>query len=435
MAEEHKTVLAIDLGAATLRMRLSRFAPGYPLHKLGEVFLPLDGLPVSASNIAPEEVLAGPKRLLEASQSPVDATLDAAPVFCPNPACSLARREWPAIATICALCGTRLVPRAAIVAEELIGQAMTRAAFDLERSIGKPVKPDIALASAPVDWTADIRYRYLDFLKISFPGAEVRLVDDTVAIARDALESPDTWRLPGIYPNERILVIDSGARRTQFFTAVSSPMIGFFDPAYAVETWGGIDCDHLIAGLVAERMNVEFTTEVEAAWSRAVRRWKEGLSASTADPAAVAQSLHLPIGGSGETLEAGPVAKDVGAILRAIEQRIVEVVDGGLSSLALAAKVDVVLLAGGNARWPYFETVLRSRFPETKIGHAPAGYPAAVSGLPWVLLADTMAWRLAPGQIEDDVDEEEVEVKHVPSITELFAAPPSSEPELPAAGS
>src|SRR5438105_4402536 len=120
-------------------MRLNRFAPGFPLQHIGDVVLPLDSLHTSAADIAPDEALAGPKRLLEASISdPGDSGSDAAPVFCPNAACTLARRPWPSTATVCALCRTRLVPRASIVAEELVGHAIRRGIFELERSSKKP---------------------------------------------------------------------------------------------------------------------------------------------------------------------------------------------------------------------------------------------------------------------------------------------------------
>src|SRR3569833_240995 len=358
VAKEFKTVVSVDLGAATQRMRMSRFAPGFQLKHAGDVVLPLDTLHTNVAYISPEEALAGPKSLLEASVStPLDGIVDSAPVFCPNAACGLARRPWPSTATISSLCRTRLVPRASIVAEELVGPALGRAIFEMQRSTKRKVQPDTVLASTPIDWSADIRYRYLDFLKTSFAGAEVRLVDDPQAIARDAFDCPDIWdlvgggRLTGIFPNERVLVLDSGARRTQFYTAASSPRIGFFDPSYAALMWGGADCDHLIAAAVADHLQVESDPATLREWTRPIRLWKETLSASIGIPERTVLPLHLPIGHeTGESIAVGPPSGETATILAAIEQKIYEIVEHGLQGLGVGLKYDVVLLAGGNAR-------------------------------------------------------------------------------------
>ena len=439
-------------------MRLNRFASGFPLQHEADVVLPLDALHANVPEIAMEETLAGPKRLLEESISdPSTESELSLPVFCPNPACTLARRPWPSTATICALCRTRLVPRASIVAEELIGHAMRRALFELERSTGRPVRPDIALASTPIDWSADIRYRYLDFLKISFPGVDVRLIDDPVAIARDAAECPDAWkltgpdgvdgtRLAGIFPNERVLVIDSGAKRTQFYTAVSSPRIGYFDPSYSAVSWGGADCDYLIASTVADHLQVDCDAATLREWTRPIRLWKEALSAALIDgtvpqeisagrrkkkPGEVQLSpLHLPIGSnSAETLAVGPPPKELAAILSAIEHWVDDTVGQGLEALGVTSRVDIVLLAGGNARWPFFEMALRKRMPDVKIARPPDGHASVVNGLSCSLIADTVVWRLAPGEHEE-VAVEEPSAPPVPTISELFAAAPVVEAAL-----
>jgi hypothetical protein len=431
VVQEYKTVISIDLGAATLRMRLSRFAPDFPLKTLGEVILPLDALHHAARDVSPEELLAGPKRLLEHSgresgANPEEPNPD--PRFCPNPNCGLARREWPAAAVVCALCGTRLVTRSAIVAEELVGHAMARARFDLERAAKGKVQPDIALASAPIDWNADVRYRYLDFLKSAFPGADVRLVDDPMAIARDAVENPDDWRLAGVFAGDRLLVIDSGARRTQFYTAVASPRIGFFDPAYAAEEWGGADCDQLIIDTVAAHLGIERTAELETRWARSVRLWKEGLSESLHDPRVSVVPLHLPLGDdSAETLAVGPPAKETAAILAEIERRVDDVVARALASLGDLSNVQTVLLAGGNRAWPYFDNALRRHLPNATLAAAPTSRPVIICGLPCNLIAESIAWKLSPRRVKEEEALEaamaETETKHVPTITELFAAP------------
>jgi len=419
-------------------MRLNRFAPGFPLKHTGDVVLPLDSLHTSAADIAPEEALAGPKRLLEASISDPSVGADeAAPVFCPNGACTLARRPWPSTATVCALCRTRLVPRASIVAEELVGHAIRRGIFELQRSSKRSVKPDIVVASAPIDWSADIRYRYLDFLKTSFPGSDVRLIDDPVAVARDAGECPDVWhvvgggKLPGIFPNERVLVIDSGARRTQFYTAVSSPRIGFFDASYAGIPWGGADCDQLIATTVADHLQIDCDPDTLREWTRSIRLWKESLSTSQSDSSIALQPLHLPIGSeSAETLAVGPPARETSAILRSIEDAVSNAVDDGLKALGTTSKIDVVLLAGGNSSWPYFEAALRDKLPDVKIARPPAGHAAVVNGLASSLLADTVVWRMAPGSHEDIAEVDEAPTPVVPTISELFAAAPVVEADV-----
>lgn len=425
MPDQNKSVVAIDLGASTLRMRVCRVSPGCPVHTLGDATLSLDSPHTSVRDIAPDELLIGPKRLLEMSGAEFDS--DSTPLFCPNPRCALARREWPRTASICALCGMRLAPRTALVAEELVLQAITRAKFDIDRAASRTVRPDIVVASVPIDWQADSRYRYLDFLKTSFAGIDVRLVDDPMAILRDASENPHLWKIPGIVSGDRVVVVDSGARRTQFYTAVASPRIGYFDAACSVESWGGLDSDRIIAETIADRLAIHYDSDVQVAWSRPIRQWKEALSASLSAERSTVPALHLPIGGaSAETIDMTPPEKEIARILADVEMRIGETIEAGITGLKISgAKIETVLLAGGGACWPFFESAVRSRFPDAVIASAPAGNDSVVRGLACTLLADTLAWKLAPGRIVETVEPEPDPPAAVPTISELFAAAPA----------
>src|SRR3569833_1688256 len=107
VAKEFKTVVSVDLGAATLRMRMSRFAPGFPLKHAGDVVLPLDTLHTNVDYISPEEALAGPKSLLE----------------------------------------------------DFVGLSLVRAIFVIQLSTNLKFQPVIFLASTPIDWSAGGRGR------------------------------------------------------------------------------------------------------------------------------------------------------------------------------------------------------------------------------------------------------------------------------------